>query len=59
MWDNGCAIMEKKNFKKNLFFSNGEDPTAIKLERGGGVKALMALPLKKRTLYGYPYVHCI
>ena len=32
--------------------SDGEVPTAIKLE-GGGVKALMALPLKIEFFYGY------
>ena len=38
----GLAIREKE------LFSDGEVPTAIKLE--GGVKALMALPLKKSFL---------
>ena len=46
------AIKEKKHIKKNNW--DGEVPTAIKHEmggKGGGVKALVALPLKKKTFF--------
>ena len=45
----GRTIKEKRTFK-NLFFSAAKVPTAIKLE-GGGVKALIALPLKKNRTF--------
>ena len=38
--------------RKTNFFSNGEVPTAIKLEGEGDLKTLMALPLKKKC--GFP-----
>ena len=41
--------------EKRTYFSDGEVPTAIKLE-GGGVKALMALPLKKTYLFGFHFI---
>ena len=41
-----CAIKEKKIFFCLKVFFNGEVPTAVKLG-GMGVKALMALPIKK------------
>ena len=48
-------INGKNTLKKNFYLSEGEIPTAITLE-GGGVKALMALPLKKKLFVcGFPY----
>ena len=51
-WLKGHAIKENITFF-NLFFPTAKVPTSNKVE-GGGVKALMALPLKRYFFYGFP-----
>ena len=47
------TIIEKMNF-----FSDGQSVTAVEL-KGGGVKALMALPLKKMNFLDMSVVRCL
>ena len=49
-----AVLLGKNNFLKELLFSDGEVPTAIQFEGGGGRRwwfSLMELPLKKITVF--------